>query len=149
MKGALIVAAVALLAMVWLDALMRRPIPFEDRNTSPGFGWSWDFAYERAMQEPHLTRDAPINRAPAPAADQLILPIDRPVAVAGLQITYRGMTGSGRFRLDTAVPALDAEYAYPRELSVSEARRGFSLFDQRFVLLAHGPTLLRLRHVPP
>ena len=137
-----------LLMMAWLTAVMMQPIPLEARNTSPGFGWSWDFAYERAMQEPRLTSDSPINRPAAPSRDELILPVGRPVSIAGLKMTYRGLTGSGRFRVDTAILALDAEYPYPREFGEAEARQGFKLLDEHFVLLSLTPTLLRLRHVP-
>jgi hypothetical protein len=137
----------AVLLAIWLAAVIRHPIRLEDRIRSPGFGWSWDFNYERAMQEPRLNLDSLINRIPPTDPDQFVLTIGDAVSIEGLQITYRGMSASGRLRLDVVVPDLDPVYSYPYELSVSEARVGFVIFNQRFILDAMGRAFMRVRHI--
>ena len=128
----------------WMTIGLTEPVPLTARDPSPGFGWSWDFDYERSLQEPHLTLVSPINRPPAPIPGLLILPIDEPVAYAGYQFIYRGLSQSGRFRLDLLIPDLEAGYGYPHHFDVSDARKGFSLGGQRFALTAVGPSVLRL-----
>lgn len=141
-------AAIGALALIMLvyAALMEK-IPLSDRSASPGFGWGWDFDKERALREPFLTLGSPLNQPPSKsAAEPLILPLNQPVAVAGLQITYRGINDAGRILLDTVILELDPDYAYPRVLGLSEARKGFTLFDQHFELKNAGPYVLRLQH---
>lgn len=132
-----------------LALFVQHSLPLEQRNSPPGFGWSWDFDYESAMQDPRLTPDATTNQPASQHADQLILPLDEKVAVAGLEIIYRGTSGSGKFRLDVIIPMLDPSFAYSHELSVNEARKGFRLVDERFAATVIGPYTLRLRHLSP
>ena len=139
----LVSAALAVSAVLYAAATKK--IPLESRTTSPGFGWSWDFDYERALNEHFLTLDSPINQPHAPsAAEPLVLPLNEPVPVGGIRITYRGRSASGLIILDTVIPDLDADYAYPHELSDSEARTGFVLFDHHFKLVAAGPYAIRI-----
>lgn len=137
----------AFLLLIWLAPAMRNPIRIEDRVRSPGFGWSWDFNYERAMREPQLTLADPINRILAPRPDQFVLTIGNAASIAGLKIIYRGRTASGMLRLGVIDRSLDAAYAYPFELSAAEARKGFTLFDRRFLLETTGPSFIQLRHL--
>lgn len=144
MAGALAAALITMTALLYMASA--HPVPIKDRSASPGFGWSWDFDYRRALAEPHLKADSPQNHHPELPAGQLLLPIDQPVSVSDLQITYRGMTGSGRFRVDVVL-AGDSTYSYPHELSESGSRNGFSLAGERFVLLSINDYVLRLKHL--
>jgi len=47
------------------------------------------------------------------------------------------------------IPALDPNFAYSHELSEKEARKEFSLVDERFKVTAIGPRTLALRHLSP
>lgn len=132
-----------------LALLVQHPIPLGQRNSSPGFGWSWDFDYETAMQDPRLVLDEAIDQPVSQPAGLLILPLNETVAVAGLEIIYRGASGSGKFRLDVIIPMLDPSFAYSHELSVNEARKGFRLVDERFAVTVIGPYALGMRHLSP
>ena len=137
--------AAGILLLAWLAPPMRHPIRMADRIRTPGFGWSWDFNYERAMREPYLTLQDSINRVRPPRRDQFVLAPGDGASIDGLRITYRGKTTSGKLRLDVVVPALDPSYAYSYELSASEGRKGFTLFDRRFILDVMELSLIRLR----
>jgi hypothetical protein len=134
---------VALLACLVFSRLAS--ITVENQGAPPGFGWSWDFDYQTALGELDSTFTSPSDRPSGPHQDQLILILNQPQSIAGLEIIYRGLIETGRFRVDVIRPALEPGYAYPRELSESQARKGFALFDQRFVLTAVGPSALVLR----
>jgi hypothetical protein len=132
-----------------LALLLQHPIPRQSSNPVPGFGWSWDFDYESAMQQTRPTQNDAIVQPASNAADLLILPLNETVSVAGLMITYRGSSGSGKFRLDVIIPVLDPSFAYSHDLSEKEARKGFSLVDERFAVTVIGPYTLGLRHLSP
>lgn len=137
----------SLLVMIWLAAVMRHPIRIQGRVPSPGFGWSWDFDYQRAMREPRLTLADPINRILPPPIDQQVLALGSAAVIAGLKIIYRGETASGDIRLDVTDSSLDAAYAYPCVVSMAKARQGFTLFERRFKLETAGPSFIELRHL--
>jgi hypothetical protein len=141
------VGSVALL--ICLAFLPLGPRTLENHRPPPGFGWSWDFDYKTAMAKPGSTIEPSSRRPAVPNHDLLILVIDQPLSVAGLNIVYRGLTPAGRFRLDVVNPALDPLCPYPHEFSPSQARHGFSIFDRRFVLNAIGPSALILRPAAP
>jgi hypothetical protein len=132
---------------IWLWVGTYSPIPLSSRDPSPGFGWSWDFDYQQAMREPHLTPDADINRQSGLYPGEMILPLGKPVPVADLNLIYRGPAGSGRFRVDVVIPALDPNYAYSKELSPSEKGNVVSLYGQRFEIMGITNAVLRLKHL--
>ena len=144
-RSLVLAAAAGLLLMSVVYQVLQKPIRMKDRITSPGFGWSWDFDYQRAKREPTLTLDSPVNRIKPRDKGLLVLKTDDPISISGLKITYRGQTPSGDLRLDVSVSALDPEYAYPYRISLSQARKGFSLFDRHFVLDLEGPAFIRLK----
>ena len=133
----------------WLLLVVKSPIPMKYRDPSPGFGWSWDSDYQRAMREPSPTLDSPISQRAERYRGEIILPLDQPVSIANLELTYRGPTGSGKFRLDVIIPALDPEYAYPNILGGSAGGKSFSLYGQRFKISAVGKYVLRLKLLAP
>jgi hypothetical protein len=127
----------------------RGPLTSPEADPSPGFGWSWDFDYRRAVQEPALTADSETNQQPGLYPGELILPIGKPIAVADLNIVYRGPAGAGKFRVDVIIPALDPGYAYANELTRADQGRELTLYGQRFEVTAIGEGVLRLRHLSP
>ncbi len=149
LRSLTLAAAGAMVLSVFLALLVQQPLPLEKRNPSPGFGWSWDFDYESAMREPRPIPDDGVGRAASLPMGHLILPLNEKVAVAGLEIIYRGASGSGKFRLDVIVPVLDPTFAYSHELSEKESRKEFRLVDERFKVTAIGPSTLALRHLSP
>lgn len=148
-RSLMMATTISIVLSICLAMSLQLPIPLEKRNPSPGFGWSWDFDYESAMREPRPIQDNGADRAAPLPVGHLILPLNERVAVAGLEITYRGAAGSGKFRLDVIIPALDPTFAYSHELSEKESRKEFRLVDERFKVTAIGPSTLALRHLSP
>ena len=120
-------------------------VPEEYRSASPGFGWSWDFDYESAMRDAGRPGAQPWPWPAKETGNRLVLPLDQALLSRGLEITYRGMVESGRFRLDVIIQSLDPSFTYRLDFDVPEARRGFKLADRRFALERISPLYLRLR----
>lgn len=120
-------------------------IPAEFRSASPGYGWSWDFDYEAAMQEAGRFGAEPWPWPATENGNRLVLPLNQPLLSEGLTITYQGMRRSGGFRLGIVIQRLDASVTYPLDFSVPEAKRGFAIADRRFTLEKITPRYLRLR----
>jgi len=96
-----------------------------------------------------LTADSETNQQPGLYPGELILPIGKPIAVADLNIVYRGPVGAGKFRVDVIIPALDPGYAYANELTRADQGRELNLYGQRFEVTGIGEGVLRLRHLSP
>jgi hypothetical protein len=129
---------------VWMIVLSDA-VPAEYRSASPGFGWSWDFDYEAAMRDAGRLGAAPWPWPARNTGNRLLLPRNQPLVYEGLAITYRGMIKSDGFRLDVVIQSLDSGVTYPRDVSVMEARRGFTIADGHFTLEQITPRYLRLR----
>lgn len=129
-------------AITLLDA-----VPTEFRSTSPGFGWSWDFNYETAIQDAGRLGSEPWQWPATKTGNRLVIPIDQTLVSEGLEITYRGMTEPGAFRLDIVIQSLDSSVSYPRDLGVAEAKRGFVIADHRFSLEKITPVYIRIQSV--
>ena len=143
----------ALLAGIFLFAWMvvqADAVPAEYRNTSPGYGWSWDFDWVTALRDAGKFGEEPW---PWPAKDagggHFVLPLNQPLVTGGLELTYRGILESGEFRLDVVVRSLDAKVAYPRDISGREAVEGFTITDQGFRAEKITPLYLRLYAAAP
>jgi hypothetical protein len=142
--GALIIGG---LVFIWM-LTFRDAIPFEYRNTSPGFGWSWDFDYETAMKEAGRSGAEPWPWPAKATGNRLVLPINQPLNFRGLEITYRGTPENGSFRLDVVIPGLDANFPYQRDLKIQKAEGGFTLAEHRFTLEKITSYYVRLRSTP-
>jgi hypothetical protein len=62
-----------------------------------------------------------------------------------MRIIYRGKTAPGRFRLDIVIKRLDPDAVYQRDLDVKEARRGFRIGDNAYLLEEITPLYAYLR----
>ncbi len=131
---------------VWMIILIDA-VPEEYRSASPGFGWSWDFDYEGAMRDAGRLGAEPWPWPAKESGNRLVLPMNQPLLSKGLQITYRGPLGSGRFRLDVVIQSLDSSFTYQQDFDVLEARRGFTMANRRFRLEKITPRYLRLRSI--
>jgi len=149
LRSLTLAAAGGIVLAVFLALPVQQPLPLEKRNPSPGFGWSWDFDYESAMRKPRPILNDEFSRTVSWPAGHLILPLNERVAIAGLEIIYRGAVGAGKFRLDVIIPALDPTFAYSHELSEKESRKEFRLVDERFKVTAIGPRTLAVQHLSP
>jgi len=129
---------------VWM-ILLRDAVPAEYRSASPGFGWSWDFDYEAGMRDAGRVGAQPWPWPAKETGNRLVLPMDQPLLSKGLEITYRGILESGRFRLDVVIQSLDSNFTYQRDFDMLEAQRGFTIADRRFMLEKISPLYLRLR----
>jgi hypothetical protein len=149
LRSLTLAAAGSIILSVFLTLLVQHAQPLEKRNASPGFGWSWDFDYESAMRDPRPIPNDEIGRAASFPMGHLVLPLNQKIAVAGLEIIYRGVAGAGKFRLDIIIPLLDPTFAYSHELSEKEARKEFRLVDEHFKVTAIGPRTLAVQHLSP
>jgi hypothetical protein len=120
-------------------------VPTEYRSTSPGFGWSWDFNYDMAMQDAGRLGEAPWPWPAEETGNRLVLPIGQPLLTKGMELTYQGRLGADRFRLDVIIQSLDSSFTYPRDFSVLEARRGFTIHNRSFTLDKISPLYISLR----
>lgn len=85
--------------------------------------------------------------APAAAVDgRLRLPRDQAVAFERAQLHYRGITATGRLRIDVVFPALDPERVYPYLIPIPEAETGFMLAGRRCVLVDASQRKLLIRY---
>lgn len=128
---------------VWA-VMLSDAVPEEYRSASPGFGWSWSFDYEGAMRDAGRFGAEPWPWPAKETGNRLVLPLNQPLLSKGIELTYRGMVQSGKFKLDVVIHRLDSNVSYPRNLSVIEAKRGFKMGDRQFRLKKITPRYLRL-----
>jgi hypothetical protein len=50
-----------------------------------------------------------------------------------------------KIRIDVLIPKLDPDYAYPHLIPVKEAKRGFRLSDENFLLISAGRYRVKLK----
>ena len=138
--GALLSGAIF---FVWM-AVHADAVPVEYRNTSPGYGWTWDFDWMTALRDAGRFGEDPRPWPAKAVGGSLVLPLDQPLMIYGLEITYKGMSESGDVRLDIVVQSLDSAVAYPRNIGGLEARDGFMISDRSFRMEHITPLYLRL-----
>ena len=143
------VLLVGIFLFAWM-VVQADAVPVEYRNTSPGYGWTWDFDWVTALRDAGKFGEEPW---PWPAKEtgggHFVLPLNQPLVSKGLELTYRGILESGAFRLDVMVHSLDAKVAYPRDISEREARGGFMIADKNFRVEKITPRYLRLYATTP
>ena len=134
------------LLFFWM-VVLSDAVPIEYRSTSPGYGWSWDFNYDMAMQDAGRLGEAPWPWPAKETGTRLVLPIGQPLKTRGMELTYQGMLETERFRLDIIIKSLDANFTYPRDFGVLEAKRGFTIHNRRFTLEKISPLYISLRSI--
>jgi len=144
------ILACALAAGIFLFVrvcLLSDAVPMEYRSASPGFNWGWEIDYESAMRDTGRYGEKPWPWPARKSGSRIVLPLNQPLVAEGLEVTYQGMVGSDGFRLDIVIQSLDSGVTYPQEFSAIEARKGFSIADQQFVLEKITPRYLLLSSV--
>jgi hypothetical protein len=139
--GVLLIGAVLFIRAI----MLADTVPVEYRSASPGFGWGWEYDYELGVSEAGRLGAAPLPWPATVSGHRILLPLNQPLIFQGVKMTYRGMTKSGRFRLDIGIESLDPGVDYPQVFAVAEARRGLLINDRQFVLETLKPHYLRLR----
>ena len=134
-------AGIYLFVHVWL---LSDAIPIEYRSASPGFNWGWEYDYEGAMQGPRKFGGEPWPWPAKKTENRIILPLNQPLSTEGLEITFKGISGSEAFLLDIKLKSLDTEVTYPQQFSKSAARKGFYVDDMKFVLEKITPFYIHL-----
>lgn len=134
-------AGIFLFVRVWL---LSDAVPIEYRSASPGFNWGWEYDYEGAMRDAGRFGEKPWPWPAKKTGSRIILPLNQPLVIEGLEITYQGMVGTMDFRLNIVIQDLDAGVNYPRDFSASETRKGFTIDDKQFVLEKITPLYIRL-----
>ncbi len=64
-------------------------------------------------------------------------------------LTYRGLEGRSKFRLDAILPDLDAQYTYSHRINIKNSQKEFQVGGERFVLISAGKHKIRLLHYTP
>lgn len=111
------------------------------------------FAGEQIPVDPGPPREQPGGRRQTLQTagfgkNLLMLPLEKPYSVGRIELIYRGLLNDGRFRVDVVIPELDPNRAYPREISVGDAKAAFRLAGERFRLLAANDIYLHLERLP-
>ena len=127
------ISIIGIVVFVWAISLSDA-VPEEYRSASPGFAWSWPFDYEGATREAGRFGEAPWPWPAKQTGNRIVLPLNQPLISEGLEITYLGITESGRFKLDIAIQNLDSSVTYSHEFGVPKARGGFTIADRQFKL---------------
>jgi hypothetical protein len=131
--------------LFWVAMTLSQRVPVEYRSASPGFGWSWDFNYRDAVRNGGRSGASPLPWQAIEAGNRLLLPLDQPLDTERMRIIYRGKTAPGRFRLDIVIKRLDPDAVYQRDLVVKEAKRGFRIGDNAYLLEEITPLYAYLR----
>jgi len=105
------------------DMMMRRY--FNIRN--------WTTLGYRPLYDPE-TRTITLNR-------------DQSYEIDGLRITYQGLDGEKRFKLDLRVLAFDPETPFRYQIPIAEAQKEFLLAGRRFKLVSAGRNRLEFQHL--
>lgn len=80
---------------------------------------------------------------------RLVLTRGKPFQWDKTRIVYRGISESGRIRIDVVIPELDPDIAYVYRLSMEKAERGFRLAGRKVRMHSASRELLRLRIQEP
>lgn len=83
---------------------------------------------------------------PSTGWSKTALPLGNPRRIGHIIATYRGKQGRSAFLLDVIIPDLDPQYTYRRQINIEEARKGFRVGAERFVLLSAGRSKIHLSH---
>ncbi len=62
-------------------------------------------------------------------------------------LIYRGLAAANGFAIDVIIPAFDPQSPFPYTFTIANARKGFSLVNRNFRLLAATPSFLHLEQV--
>ena len=133
-----------IILFVWM-LILSDAVPTEYRNTSPGYGWTWDFDWETALREAGRLGEEPWPWPAKKTGNRIVLPLNQPLVSEGFEITYRGVRESGDLQLAVVIHNLDASVSYPREYGELEAKRGFMIADHHFMLEKFTPVYILLR----
>jgi hypothetical protein len=144
-NAVIIVVLVAGICLYVGAIVLSDAVPREYRSASPGFGWSWDFDYQSATREAGRPGARPWPWPAKKSGRRLLLPLNQPLLAEGVELTYRGRTPSGTFRMDIVIRSLDPRVTYHREFNVVDAKRGLTIADRRFSLENITSRYIRLR----
>ncbi len=78
-----------------------------------------------------------------------ILKRDRDARVGNAILTYRGLDGRTKFRIDVILPHLDSQYTYRRQFEIADSKKGFQVGGERFTLVSAGKSHISLLHYRP
>jgi hypothetical protein len=74
----------------------------------------------------------------------ITLRIDETQSVGDVEVIFKGLSRDSRFKLDVAIPELDPNSFYSHHYTISEAREGIRIGNQKVKLLTARSNLLHL-----
>ncbi len=70
--------------------------------------------------------------------------LDKCVRIGKTIVTYRGLEGKSKFKLDVIIMDLDPEFVYSRTIEISQARKEFRVGEKHFSLISARRSRLRV-----
>lgn len=90
-----------------------------------------------------------VKKSTTSAWSKTVLRLGHSHSVGAIVLTYRGKEGRANLKLDVVVPDLDPQYTYRHNINIKEARKGFQVGNERFVLRSARNSMIRLLHYQP
>ncbi len=84
-----------------------------------------------------------------PGWSKKVLHRNRDKRIGNTILTYRGLDGRSKFRLDAILPNLDTQYTYSHQINIAKSQKEFQVGGERFALLSAGKHEIRLLHYTP
>jgi len=82
---------------------------------------------------------------PDGSSEKILLAIDEPQILGNIKVTYRGVAGHGKIRLDVILGELDPHRHYPYHLNIQSAKKSFTLAGRHYRLVDVGKTRMEMK----
>lgn len=101
----------------------------------------WDPRFRRRMEQTErLNKKAP---PPPIQKDKITLTRNEPLTVGKKRFVFHGIE-KNQIHIAVYLLELDSEFAYHHRIPIKEAKRGFRLGEQNFILLSRGKNRIQL-----
>ena len=104
----------------------------------------WDTDLRKEYDKTRRLFDAREVQRFVPEKSTIRLGLGKPRLNGGNRLVFLGVAGK-RMILDVCIPALDPDYAYRHEISVSDAKHGFLINGKPYRLISYSPMELVLK----
>jgi hypothetical protein len=132
----LLAVSMSVISLIFLALFIDNSKSLAIPDQLPGFSWSFDYRSSLV--------DQPKTTIPASNLEEFVLFLGQAKKFEKMTIIYRGKIDKHTFRIDKIIHALDPNVSYPQDISIKDARSGFTLLGYHFTLLAAGNKSIRL-----